>query len=191
MSSSSLVPLVAGRLHLRPRCCRASRRRSSCAPFTPHRRPSIELYGKRYDLLTLENPYREVREGGSRRSSARSSLKAARSTSSNCQYCHGDKLDGQGPYAQGLNPTPLNFQDIGTIAQLQESYPVLAHRHRRARAARRGRAVDFFDAGLAELPDRGRDLEGHPVPLRLYRPPAAVVGRRMSAVGRWCARVFR
>jgi mono/diheme cytochrome c family protein len=40
----------------------------------------------------------------------------------NCQYCHGDRLDGKGPFADGLNPTPLNFQDVGTIAQLQESY---------------------------------------------------------------------
>ena len=40
----------------------------------------------------------------------------------NCHFCHGDKLDGQGPYAAGLNPVPLNFQDVGTIAQLQESF---------------------------------------------------------------------
>ena len=27
-----------------------------------------------------------------------------------------------GPYAAALNPVPLSFQDIGTIAQLQESF---------------------------------------------------------------------
>jgi len=82
---------------------------------------SVKAYGKRYDLLKLENPYRKfekedpekfhelVAEGGA--------IYVA-----NCQYCHGDKLDGQGPYAPGLNPVPLNFQDVGTIAQLQESF---------------------------------------------------------------------
>ena len=82
---------------------------------------TLKAFGKRYDLLNLENPYRKfekenpekfselVREGGD-------------VYIRNCQYCHGDKLDGKGPYAQGLNPIPLNFQDIGTIAQLQESY---------------------------------------------------------------------
>ncbi len=82
---------------------------------------TAKLFGKRFDLLKLENPYRRfekedpekfkqlVAEGGA-------------VYMSNCQYCHGDKLDGRGPYAAGLNPVPLNFQDIGTIAQLQESF---------------------------------------------------------------------
>ncbi len=81
----------------------------------------FKAYGKSYNLATLENPYRKfekedpvkfrelVNEGGN-------------VYIQNCQYCHGDKLDGKGPYASGLNPTPLNFQDVGTIAQLQESF---------------------------------------------------------------------
>ncbi len=82
---------------------------------------SFKAFDKRFNLLTLENPYRRfekedpekfrelVKEGGE-------------VYIRNCQYCHGDKLDGNGPYAAGLNPVPLNFQDVGTIAQLQESY---------------------------------------------------------------------
>jgi len=82
---------------------------------------SIKVYGKRYDLTKLENPYRKfqkqdpekfrelVNEGGA-------------VYMSNCQWCHGDKLDGKGPFAEALNPVPLNFQDVGTIAQLQESF---------------------------------------------------------------------
>ncbi len=82
---------------------------------------SVKAFGKRFDLTKLENPYRKfekqdpekfrelVAEGGV-------------VYIQNCQYCHGDKLDGNGPYAQGLNPVPLNFQDVGTIAQLQESF---------------------------------------------------------------------
>ncbi|VAX25507.1 hypothetical protein MNBD_NITROSPINAE02-1185 [hydrothermal vent metagenome] len=40
----------------------------------------------------------------------------------NCFFCHGDALDGEGPYAHGINPAPANFQDTGTIAQLTESF---------------------------------------------------------------------
>ena len=39
-----------------------------------------------------------------------------------CSPCHGIKLDGKGPAARGFNPPPANFVDVGTIAQLQESY---------------------------------------------------------------------
>ena len=82
---------------------------------------SVKAFDKRFNLATLENPYRKfekedpakfkklVNEGG-------------KVYIKNCQYCHGDRLDGKGPYADGLNPTPLNFQDVGTIAQLQESF---------------------------------------------------------------------
>lgn len=41
---------------------------------------------------------------------------------SNCVYCHGDHFDGKGLFAHGFNPTPANFADPGTIAQLQESF---------------------------------------------------------------------
>lgn len=40
----------------------------------------------------------------------------------NCFYCHGDKLQGKGHFAEGFNPAPASFVDPGTIAQLQESY---------------------------------------------------------------------
>ena len=82
---------------------------------------SVELYGKRYDLLDLENPYRKFeREDAAK---FRELVAAGGAVYvRNCHYCHGDKLDGKGPYAEGLNPVPLSFQDIGTIAQLQESF---------------------------------------------------------------------
>ena len=82
---------------------------------------SLKAYGKSFDMMKLENPFRKfqkedpekfkvlVKEGGD-------------VYYKNCHFCHGDKLDGQGQYAQGFNPLPLNFQDVGTIAQLQESY---------------------------------------------------------------------
>jgi mono/diheme cytochrome c family protein len=82
---------------------------------------SAKIYGKRYDLLKLENPLRKL-EKTDPEIFAEQVQAGADTYIQNCQYCHGDKLDGRGPYAQGLNPIPLDFQDIGTIAQLQESY---------------------------------------------------------------------
>ena len=40
----------------------------------------------------------------------------------NCLACHGDGLQGRGHYAQIFNPQPINFQDVGTIAMLTESF---------------------------------------------------------------------
>lgn len=82
---------------------------------------SAKIYGKRYDLMTLENPLRKLEKEDPEKFNEHVQA-GARLYMQNCQYCHGDKLDGQGPYAAGLNPLPLNFQDIGTIAQLQESF---------------------------------------------------------------------
>ncbi len=82
---------------------------------------SIEIRGKRFDLLDLENPYRKYEKENPEK--FRELVAAGGGVYvRNCHYCHGDKLDGKGPYAQGLNPVPLSFQDVGTIAQLQESF---------------------------------------------------------------------
>lgn len=82
---------------------------------------SVKVFGKRYNLLTLKNPFRHF-ETEDPEAFAGYVQEGAAIYIQNCQYCHGDKLDGKGPYAAALNPTPLNFQDVGTIAQLQESY---------------------------------------------------------------------
>lgn len=82
---------------------------------------SIKAFGNRYNLQALENPFRKL-EKADPEGFAEAVARGAEVYIANCQFCHGDKLDGKGPYAQGLNPVPLNFQDIGTIAQLQESY---------------------------------------------------------------------
>ena len=82
---------------------------------------TLKMFGKRYDLTTLENPFRHF-ETHDPEKFGRFVAEGAVVYVRNCQYCHGDKLDGKGPYAQGLNPLPINFQDIGTIAQLQESF---------------------------------------------------------------------
>lgn len=82
---------------------------------------SVKMFGKRFDLLKLENPYRRLEKEDPKKFKQ---LAAEGSTVyiENCHYCHGDKLDGRGPWAEGLNPAPMNFRDVGTIAQLQESF---------------------------------------------------------------------
>ncbi|WP_435627708.1 c-type cytochrome [Candidatus Ferrigenium straubiae] len=81
----------------------------------------FKAYGKSYNLATLQNPLRRYQKEDSAK--YRELVKAGGEVYiRNCQYCHGDKLDGKGPYAAGLNPTPINFRDVGTIAQLQESF---------------------------------------------------------------------
>ncbi len=82
---------------------------------------SVKIFGKRFDLTNLENPYRKLEKEDPEKF-RELVAEGASVYIQNCQYCHGDKLDGKGPYARGLNPVPLNFQDVGTIAQLQESF---------------------------------------------------------------------
>ena len=82
---------------------------------------AIKAFGKRYDLMTLKNPYRKLEKDDPKKF-RELVAEGGKVYIENCQYCHGDKLDGKGPYAAGLNPVPLSFQDIGTIAQLQESF---------------------------------------------------------------------
>ncbi len=84
--------------------------------------PSIvKAFKKTYDLATLENPFRKLQKENPEK------FKEAVKEGGNvyfksCFFCHGDKLDGKGHYAQGFNPLPLPFQGMDTIAQLQESF---------------------------------------------------------------------
>ncbi len=82
---------------------------------------SLRIYGNTYDLATLQNPLRETMPGGS--DAYIEMIAEGRSLYyENCVFCHGDNLDGQGHLGAAFNPRPANFQDVGTIAQLQESY---------------------------------------------------------------------
>ena len=89
----------------------------------------LQLYDKSYDLSTLENPVRikvleQFDEAPDQAWEAYRKVVASGSEIyyRNCFYCHGDLLDGKGHFAQGFDPQPTDFQDVGTIAQLQESY---------------------------------------------------------------------
>ncbi|HXI10170.1 MAG TPA: cytochrome c, partial [Thermodesulfobacteriota bacterium] len=82
---------------------------------------TMRAYGKTFNLATLENPFRKVAKENPEE--FKSLVKAGGEVYfKNCFYCHGDKLDSHGHYAQGFNPLPLPFQGKDTIAQLQESF---------------------------------------------------------------------
>jgi hypothetical protein len=76
----------------------------------------ISFRGSSMRLTGLENPLR------SRGNLDEHYEEGKRVYYQNCLACHGDALDGQGHFASGFNPQPLSFQDVGTIAQLTESF---------------------------------------------------------------------
>ena len=99
---------------------------SSTAPLelrTVHPAPpsTLRVYDQSYDLLTMENPIRAEFAAGSEELDE-AVAEGAELYFANCIYCHGDRLDGKGHFGEAFNPRPANFQDVGTIAQLQESY---------------------------------------------------------------------
>ena len=88
---------------------------------------NLRVYNQSYNLTTLENPIRTQVLAESDTETANEMYQEAVQSGSqvyfqNCFYCHGDLLDGRGHFAEGFNPLPANFQDVGTIAQLQEAF---------------------------------------------------------------------
>lgn len=82
---------------------------------------SITVHGKDYNLLTLDDPYIELKRSDPQAYAKH--LETGREVYfRNCVYCHGDAMRGAGMYAHGLNPIPTNFQDPGTIAMLRTSF---------------------------------------------------------------------
>lgn len=89
----------------------------------------LKVFNKTFDLTSLQNPVRQrfmeamKVEPEAAKAQYGSSVDAGQKVYyQNCFYCHGDLLDGQGPIAKAFNPAPANFQDVGTIAQLQEAF---------------------------------------------------------------------
>jgi len=76
----------------------------------------IQFRDQTIQITGLENPLRE--EG-----SLEAHIEEGKEIYyQNCLPCHGDPLDGQGHFANGLNPVPANFRSSATIAQLTESF---------------------------------------------------------------------
>lgn len=109
-----LLPLAVGALAflaVRPTVAAPSALRS-IHPAPP---TQITFRGKNMVLATVRNPLRT------------GDLTATYNTGrrvyyQNCMPCHGDDLAGSGYFAHGLNPTPIDFTDVGTIPQLSESF---------------------------------------------------------------------
>jgi mono/diheme cytochrome c family protein len=79
---------------------------------------TITIGGEQFVLQGLRNPLR-----GENGEVATADIEAGREIYiTHCVYCHGDALDGEGMFADGLRPRPANFTDPGTIGQLSESY---------------------------------------------------------------------
>lgn len=76
----------------------------------------ITFRGKTMRLAGLQNPLRT--DGSIEEDYERGKAIYYR----NCLPCHGDRLDGQGHFAHGFNPRPIDFTGSGTIAQLTESF---------------------------------------------------------------------
>jgi mono/diheme cytochrome c family protein len=77
----------------------------------------ITVRGKSFNLIGLENPLRKEPDKLTQYTEEGKVVYFQ-----NCFPCHGDNLDGAGQFAPGFIPPPANFVDVGTIAQLQESY---------------------------------------------------------------------
>jgi mono/diheme cytochrome c family protein len=77
----------------------------------------ITVRGKSFNIIGLENPLRKEPDKLGQYADEGKVIYFQ-----NCFPCHGDNLDGTGHFAHGFIPSPANFVDGGTIAQLQESY---------------------------------------------------------------------
>jgi DMSO reductase family type II enzyme heme b subunit len=111
------LPLLAGVLayfQVRP-SVRPPAELRSVHPADPG---TITVGGEQFELQGLANPLR-----GPDGSVSEADLEAGRDIYiTHCVFCHGDALNGDGMFADGLQPRPADFTDSGTIAQLSESY---------------------------------------------------------------------
>ena len=81
----------------------------------------ITVHDQPIDLITAQNPYREL-EHGDPQAFAAHLENGKRVYYENCFYCHGDAMAGDGMYAHSLNPIPSNFTDPGVLPSFQESF---------------------------------------------------------------------
>ena len=77
----------------------------------------IDFHGKTVQILGLENPLRKDPD-----KLPQYTQEGKQIYFQNCFVCHGDNLSGKGHFAPAFRPPPANFQDVGTIAMLQESF---------------------------------------------------------------------
>jgi mono/diheme cytochrome c family protein len=110
-----LLPLLAGLLaftRVRPTVAAPASLRS-IHPAPPGQ---ITFRGRSMVLSELRNPLRAA--GSVEEAYTRGRTVYMR----NCMACHGDGLSGDGYFAHGFNPAPIDFTNSGTIPQLTESF---------------------------------------------------------------------
>lgn len=81
----------------------------------------ITVHDKKYDLDKGDNPFR-VLETSNPDEFRKHVENGRRVYYSNCVFCHGDDMAGDGMFVHGLNPIPTNFTDKGTIPMLRETF---------------------------------------------------------------------
>ncbi len=123
-----VIPLIAGYVvygAIKP----SSEKPLELRQIHPAPPSNVKVYNKTYDLTTLENPVRMAvlkQLAADPDNAWKMYGEAVRAGSEvyyrNCFYCHGDMLSGAGHFASGFDPLPTNFRDVGTVAQLQESF---------------------------------------------------------------------
>jgi mono/diheme cytochrome c family protein len=111
-----VIPLVVG-FYAYSQAAAPPRPPAALRSVHPAPPTSIQFQGQAFRVVGVDNPLRQ--------DPGRYDAHVARGGEiyiRNCMVCHGDYLDGRGPFAAGFNPPPANFQDPGTIAMLEESY---------------------------------------------------------------------
>jgi mono/diheme cytochrome c family protein len=83
--------------------------------------PQITVHDKRIEIETGDNPFRHL-ETSNPEEFRKHVENGRRVYYSNCVFCHGDNLAGNGMYVHGLDPIPTNFADGDTIANLRETF---------------------------------------------------------------------
>lgn len=83
--------------------------------------PEITVHDKKIAIDAGDNPYRSLETSDPE--AFRAHVENGRRVyASNCVFCHGDDLGGNGMFVHGLDPIPTNFTDAGTIPNLRETF---------------------------------------------------------------------
>jgi Cytochrome C oxidase, cbb3-type, subunit III len=81
----------------------------------------ITSHGQKIDLIHGENPFRALEKTDVK--AFRDHVENGRRVYyTNCFFCHGDALGGDGMYAHAVSPVPANFRDSGVLPNFQETF---------------------------------------------------------------------
>ena len=81
----------------------------------------VTVHGQKIDLIHGESPFHAL-ERTDPKGFVQHVENGRQVYYSNCFYCHGDALAGDGMFAHALSPVPANFQDSGVLPNFQETF---------------------------------------------------------------------